>query len=118
MDIVSNILQHIEVGLNALGRRTEPRYQAEGVAEVREGGRSGRLIGTADLRNISTSGVCVSMRARLATGDRVYLAGPGLDIDVIVRHIAAGVSGYVIGFEKLASDCSCVSGLSGLPAAW
>jgi hypothetical protein len=118
MDVVSKIFQHIDVGPNGLRRRTEPRYEARGVVEVHEGGRSGRIIGTAHLRNISTSGVCVSMLSRLAAGDRVYLAGPGLNMDVIVRHSASGVSGYVIGFERLGSTSSCVSDLPGLPATW
>jgi len=117
MQGVSKLLQRIEKGLSVLGRRSEPRYYAQGLAHVYDKA-GGSLLGVARLRNISASGVCISMGRRLSPGDRVHLSGPGLGIDVVVRHCAAGSSGYVIGLEAIDSGALAPNCLSGLPAIW
>ena len=116
--IVSTFLQRFESGLGIFGRRKEPRHEASGRAQVYENGSTGSYIGAASLRNISASGVCIAMQQRLTAGVRVHLAGPGLGIDAIVRHCAAGSSGYVIGLEVTARETSIQGDPSALPATW
>ena len=116
--IVRTLLQRLETGLSLASRRTEPRYDADGFVQVFDEGRTGCMLGRASIRNISASGICISMPQRLASGRRVYLAGDGLNVDCIVRHAAAGCDGYIMGLEFIREPALSADDFSGLPAAW
>jgi hypothetical protein len=96
----------------------EPRYDVQGRAQVFTLAPTRAFIGEASLRNMSRSGVCISMETRLQNGDLVHLVGPGLGIDAIVRHSAAGTSGFVIGLEVIGPKSQEDRNILGLPAAW
>jgi PilZ domain len=115
---VASLLHRFEAGLNLLGRRTEPRYEASGLVEVYDGGPRGALLASGCLRNISASGACIATQERLAFGHLVHLTGRSIASNAIVRHTAAGCEGFIIGREFVSATVSSDRDPSGLPAAW
>jgi hypothetical protein len=81
-------------------RRREPRCAVnENVDVYVVNGRSRQLLGPAVMRDISISGACIHMEARLPSGTEVRLVSSKRDFLATVRHIGVAYSGYLIGLE-------------------